>query len=44
MFPNHTARSGEESMHVPGLEPLQHLQPGGPGVIHGTPIHVPCEG
>jgi hypothetical protein len=26
------------------LPPLQHLQPGGPGVIHGTHIHVPCEG
>jgi hypothetical protein len=26
------------------LPPLQHLQPGEPGVIHGTHIHVPCEG
>jgi hypothetical protein len=28
---------------VDDLPPLQHLQPGGPGVIHGTHIHVPCE-
>jgi hypothetical protein len=26
------------------LPPLQHLQPGEPGVFHGTHIHVPCEG
>jgi hypothetical protein len=26
------------------LSPLQHLQPGEPGVFHGTHIHVPCEG
>jgi hypothetical protein len=26
------------------LSPLQHLQPGGPGVFPRTHIHVPCEG
>jgi hypothetical protein len=26
------------------LAPLQHLQPGGPGVFRRTHIHVPCEG
>jgi hypothetical protein len=26
------------------LAPVQHLQPGGPGVFRRTHIHVPCEG